>query len=859
MPSSPLRIVPLIAMLSTLDPATASAQSDFTCFDQGLTPTSVDFVDGLWEYHFELCIEAGRGAPSSFADRATRDVTITVTGPSELVEFGPGALFGDFGGILVGEPVEGGALSQLASLSSFPDYPICQGTIALREAYCAPAPTSAVVYRPIDSRPYACADIPAACGFNRLECHPLVMRFSGRPEALRVYGIQGNGNPLGGCYDLPAQAVLFERDEDEDGSGDRFDLCPGADDRLDIDADGAPDCAERVDTNGDGIGDTSEASLCPQDGADSDGDGIADPCDICPDDPRDDSDLDGLCDGVDPCPYLADAEPNAFGQCGSFDGCGFESAHTSPVAGAWQTTARFCTFRGRTIGQETRFVRQDETRDLMIGFWGTSLTSWSPSLLAPLGRPQFPLELIDPTGLAGPTFTGEHQRDCSMLAASGKPCDPGSAPSALLTSRFDPSTENEGPTSGSKVECFDVAYTTPSRPTKLKVFGLEGNGDLREGCTDGPFAEIVPLVELGDSDGDGVADDLDACPGHDDLIDTDGDGVANGCDACPFDFYNDSDGDTLCDSADPCPLDPMNDQDGDGLCADLEPGCELDPANDADGDGLCAPHDLCPNDPANDSDGDGLCADVDPFDDCPGELDTDHDGTPDVCDTCPFDVYNDRDGDGLCDSEDPCPLDLADDSDGDGQCDSDDPCPLDPVDDADGDGLCGDIDPCPVDLLNDADGDGLCESADNCRAVANVDQADADGDGIGDACELDSDGDGVIDDHDNCPLVMNPAQDDADQDGIGDLCDTIDGDLDGVQDGQDQCPQTSPMTPVDAQGCAVSDLCPASASWKNHGAYVACVTRQALAQARDRVIPLCDALHLILDAALSDVGKKRRR
>ena len=54
--------------------------------------------------------------------------------------------------------------------------------------------------------------------------------------------------------------------------------------------------------------------------------------------------------------------------------------------------------------------------------------------------------------------------------------------------------------------------------------------------------------------------------------------------------------------------------------------------------------------------------------------------------------------------------------------------------------------------------------------VANTDQTDSDGDGIGDACEnltdLDSDGDGVADEIDNCVLRANPDQADQDGDGV---------------------------------------------------------------------------------------------
>ena len=54
--------------------------------------------------------------------------------------------------------------------------------------------------------------------------------------------------------------------------------------------------------------------------------------------------------------------------------------------------------------------------------------------------------------------------------------------------------------------------------------------------------------------------------------------------------------------------------------------------------------------------------------------------------------------------------------------------------------------------------------------LLNPDQADADGDGIGDACSDDDDGDGVPDGEDNCPTVANPDQADTDSDGIGDVC-----------------------------------------------------------------------------------------
>ena len=74
-------------------------------------------------------------------------------------------------------------------------------------------------------------------------------------------------------------------------------------------------------------------------------------------------------------------------------------------------------------------------------------------------------------------------------------------------------------------------------------------------------------------------------------------------------------------------------------------------------------------------------------------------------------------------------------------------------------------------ILNDGDLDGqyadhrctggaTAHCDDNCPGVPNIDQADTDGDLVGDAC-------------DNCPTVPNTSQSDIDSDGIGDACDPV--------------------------------------------------------------------------------------
>jgi outer membrane protein OmpA-like peptidoglycan-associated protein len=192
------------------------------------------------------------------------------------------------------------------------------------------------------------------------------------------------------------------------------------------------------------------------------------------------------------------------------------------------------------------------------------------------------------------------------------------------------------------------------RPTfsdYLDGVSVAGNPDKNDWYGIGGLQIWYNFTSNNDRDGDGIANDLDACP------DIAGSDMAGGC--------PDRDNDSVPDDKDKCP--------------DISGTVALDGCPDSDNDGITDTEDACPTQPGTaamngcpDTDGDGLS---DAVDACPNEAGTvENKGCP----------IGDRDYDGVPDNEDPCPDQAGPvanqgcpykDSDGDGILDKDDECP----------------------------------------------------------------------------------------------------------------------------------------------------------------------------------------
>ncbi len=386
--------------------------------------------------------------------------------------------------------------------------------------------------------------------------------------------------------------------------------------------------------------------------------------------------------------------------------------------------------------------------------------------------------------------------DCALLGVSAPLFDGADEDNDGICDWTDDDNDNDGVSDAVEANCGSDPHSATSVPADLDGDGQcdlldpddddDGWSDINEySCGTSPrSAQDVPA----DLDDDGTCDRQDP--------DDDGDGVRDDVDPDTRDPHvcGDSDAD-LCDD---CAVEGRLAPAHDGLDTDGDGRCNTGDGDD-DGDGANDLRELaCGSDPLNaqsappDRDGDGFCDGLDPDDDGDGWSDSDELS----CGSDPMNTASmpvDEDDDGICDV-------LDQDGDGDGWVDQHEiACGSDPNDggsipaDLDGDHLCDVMDPDPDgdNVLDDGNNSGTTGDApcgggqyqycdDNCPRTDNPNQADGDGDGLGDLCDDDRDGDGWDDDDEllcgTLPADRNSVPGDVDGDGT---CDVLDDDRDG--------------------------------------------------------------------------------
>jgi cysteine-rich repeat protein len=558
----------------------------------------------------------------------------------------------------------------------------------------------------------------------------------------------GRSDALEGGGDLDGDQRPSYRDTDDDGDGilTATELADGLLFGADVDGDQAPNPVD-VNSDGDALPDATEGT------ADVDGDGIPnylDPNDA--DGPLGDLDGDGLPNGVELTVGTRVDNPDSDG-----DGLG-DAAETDGGA-------RVDTDTDGTIDALDGDSDQDGVPDSVEG-------------------------AADPDGDQRPAYRDPDDDEDGILTrievmdglAHGVDVDADQAPNHLDTDAdadgTPDGTEGTGDLDGDGVPNYldpDDADGPIADPDGDGLpNGVEGSlgTDPRRADTDGDGLSDAQEVAGGDptaydpgvdtrptdadTDDDGIGDGEERSAGADGFItdpldpDTDGDGLLDGVEtsATPvaggttpggvrFEgtssaFAGDADPTTHTDPTRPdtdggSVADGLEDVDHDGA---VDSG-ERDPNDPSDdlqgpvcGDGRIEGGEACDDGDTDDGDGCNMSCQVEDGWTCVGE--------PSECTEIPTTAC----GDGRIGLGEAC--DDGDTDDGDG-CSS--TCRIEVGWECAGEpSVCG-----MVNLPGDGDGDGVPDATDNCPQVANPDQADADGDGAGDACDLDADGDGLVD------------------------------------------------------------------------------------------------------------------
>jgi hypothetical protein len=565
------------------------------------------------------------------------------------------------------------------------------------------------------------------------------------------------------------------------------------------------------DSDGDGVPDAMDN--CPNvanaDQSDFDGDGLGDACDPCPMDPQNDIDGDGVCGNLDNCPGVYNPDQANIDHDGLGDACdpctdtdddgygnpGFPSttcsADNCPLVanpgqqdGDGDGIGDACDNCPAVYNPDQADANADGIGDACV-FPPAECLVYATDFTGTVG-PEWSATATSTTPVGNRAFLGEFGNEAAVLSLTN--LSPHSQVAVHTTVFILKSWDGNGSPGPDRwalegeggATLFNTTFSNMSgRPQAYPGSFPAGSYPERTGASESNtlgytfYGDTVYSLQsiFGHSGSDLVLSF--AASGLQELADE-----SWGLNRVEIRLLvGDRDGDGAGDICDNCPALANPDQldtDGDGVgddCDNCPSVSNLDQV-DADGDGYGAACDCNDFNPAVHPGPSETCNGID--DNCNGQID---EGLTQV-------FYRDADGDGYGDSNvtlvacvPPAGWVVRG-----GDCD-DARALVHPgvpeVCNSLDDNCNGQVDEDGLGV--DTDGDGVHNACDNCRLVYNPTQTDTDRDHVGNVCDncpfvgnsdqADPDGDGLGSACDNCPLDWNPSQADLDGDGIGDACD----------------------------------------------------------------------------------------